>query len=93
MTRLVLPPLQQPLSNFILLDDIHMCAPARQSIAVYGIQQCLANGFEEVFGREVGFPETFAGAEELVGGGAGDDEVFGEVDAADGVEAAIKEKG
>lgn len=38
--------------------------------------------------HQVGFPETLAHAEELLGGGAADDEVLGEVDAADGVEAA-----
>jgi hypothetical protein len=37
---------------------------------------------------QIGFPETLAHAEELFGRGAADDEVLGEVDAADGVEAA-----
>lgn len=37
---------------------------------------------------QVGLPQTLAHAEELFGGGAADDEVLGEVDAADGVEAA-----
>lgn len=37
---------------------------------------------------QVGLPQALAHAEELLGGGAGDDEVLGEVDAADGVEAA-----
>lgn len=38
--------------------------------------------------HQIRLPQTLAHAEELLGGGAADDEVLGEVDAADGVEAA-----
>ncbi len=60
-----------------------MRAPTGQRIAIHSAKQGLGHGFEEVFGGEVGFPEAFAGAEELVRGGAGDYEILGEVDAAD----------
>lgn len=63
-----------------------MRTPTGQRIAIDGVEQGLRDGFEQVFGGEVGFPEPFARAEELVGGCAGHDEVFGEVDAADAVE-------
>lgn len=66
-----------------------MRAPARQGIAVDGVEQGLGDGLEEVLGREVGLPEPLAGAEELVRGGAGDDEVLGEVYAAYAVEAVL----
>lgn len=65
-----------------------MRAPTGQRVAVDGVEQRLGDGLEEVVGPEVGLPEALARAEELVGRGAGDDEVFGEVDAADAVEAA-----
>lgn len=64
-----------------------MRAPTAQRIAVDGIEQRLRDRLEEVVRREVGFPQAFACAEELVGRRAGDDEVLREVDAADGVEA------
>ena len=80
---LVLPPLQQSLGHLVLLHNIHMRAPAGQRITIDGIQQRLGDCLEQVLGLEIGLPETFAGTEELVRGGDGDDEVFGEVDAAD----------
>jgi hypothetical protein len=64
-----------------------MRSPPAQRISVYGVEEGLRDGFEEVVRGEVGLPEALAGAEELVAGGAGDDEVFREVDAADRVEA------
>lgn len=45
----VLSPFQQSFGNLILLYDIDMRTPARQSIAVDSIQQRLAYCLEEVF--------------------------------------------
>ena len=64
-----------------------MRAPSAQRISVRGIEEGLRDGLEEVVRGEIGLPQAFACAEELVASGAGDDEVFREVDAADGVEA------
>lgn len=45
----ILSPFQQPLCNLVLLYNIDMRTPARQGIAVDGIQQRLAYCLEEVF--------------------------------------------
>lgn len=80
--------LQQPLDDLVLGDDVDVGAPAGQSVPVDGVQEGLRAGLEQVLGPEVGLPQALAGAVELGARGAADDEVLGEVDAADRVEAA-----
>lgn len=64
-----------------------MRSPPAQRISVHGVEEGLRDGLEEVVRAQVGLPEAFARAEELVASGAGDDEVFREIDAPDRVEA------
>ena len=80
---LVLPSLQQPLRHLVLLDNVHVRSPPAQSISIHGIEQRLRDRLEEVLRPEIRLPQPFTRAEELVARGAGDDEVFREVDAAD----------
>ena len=47
----------------------------------------MRDGLEKIIGGEVRLPEALACAEELVRGGAGNDEVFGEIYASDRVES------
>jgi hypothetical protein len=48
---LILPALEQPLGDLVLLDDVYVRAPAGQGVAVDGVQKCLGDGLEELVGR------------------------------------------
>lgn len=43
-----------------------MRSPTRKRIAVHGVKQSLRDRLEEVLGLEIGLPQAFAGAKELV---------------------------
>lgn len=86
-TFLILPSLQQPLCDLVLLDDVDVCSPSTQSVSVHSVEERLRDRLEQILRPEIRFPETFARAKKLVARGAGDDEVLREVDAADRVES------
>lgn len=90
LTPLILPSLQQPLGHLVLLDDVHVRAPTGEGVSIHGIEQRLRDGFEQILRREIWLPQAFAGTEELVRGGARDDEVLGKVDTPDAVEASCR---
>ncbi len=47
-TRLILPPLQQPLGDLVLLDDVDVGTPTGERIAVDGVEQRLRDGLEQL---------------------------------------------
>lgn len=86
-TPLILPALQQPLGNLVLLNDVDVRSPTGESVSVDGVEKSLGDRLEEVIRLEIGLPKTFASTEKLVGGSSSNDEVLRKVDAADAIEA------
>lgn len=80
--------LQQPLHDLILRNDVNMRSPARQRIPINRIQQRLRASLEQVLRLKIRLPHALAGSEKLVARRAAHDEILGEIDTPDGVEAA-----
>lgn len=87
-TSSILPPLQQPLRNLILLNNIHIRPPPTERIPIDSTQKRLTDRLKKLLRLQSLLPQSLTSTEQLIARRAADNKVLGKVDAPDTVEAA-----
>lgn len=86
--RLVLSCFQLLRGHLILLDDVHGRTPARSGVTVEGVDERLADAFEQLVWLQVGSPQGFAHAVQLFGTSADHRKIVRLISAANQVHVA-----